>query len=102
VLLSLAGWAFPYLHRHGVIRAVNSTGSSVSDSPITARFEAWSWVPAWAVGYFSDYHFAAMSSDSRAKTYYRRSIKRGPVTVAGVRVWMITYASALHETSRWR
>ena len=89
-------WAFRHLHKRGIVRAVNSCSSSNERASVTMRFETWPRVPAWAVGHFADHHFAELYP-SRARTFYRKSIEHGPVTVSGRRIWIIGYAPSINS-----
>lgn len=87
----LTATAFRYLHRRGLVRVVNSMSNSAERSPVTMRVETWPRVPEWVVGRLADRRFGELYP-ARARTFYRKSIDGGPVTVAGYRVWIIRYA----------
>lgn len=92
---AVTSWAFRHLHKRGIVRAASSCSSNNERASVVMRFEAWPQVPAWAAGHFADHHFAELYP-SRARTFYRKSLEHGPVTVSGRRVWIVRYAPSVN------
>ena len=89
---------FTWLHRRGIVRAVSSESSNATNSPVDMRFETWPRVPQRAVAFFADHHFRDMYP-LKARTYCRRSMVSGDVTVTRRRQWVIKYGPSMR--SQW-
>lgn len=87
---------FTWLHRRGIIRAVSSGSSNAVNSPVDMRFETWPRVPQRVVVFFADRHFRDMYT-TKARSYCRRSVVSGDVTVTRRRQWVIKYGPAMRD-----
>jgi len=87
---------FTWLHRRGIVRAVSSGSSNAVNSPVDMRFETWPRVPQRVVVFFADRHFRDMYA-MKARTYCRRSVVSGDVTVMHRRQWVIKYGPAMRS-----
>lgn len=88
----LPGW----LHRRGIIRVINSDSSSMHDR-VTVRVHARRWIPAAAVRWHLNAHFAH-NHPLRAPTHRLDRLTRSKPTVAGTVKWEGRFASAAPRT----